>query len=120
MIKRELYDEALRLTTLKRISKNEVDRMVEIIRLFNPNYSVCVKCGAQIRHGQRILENWLRREEIIEDVLAAIEPNPEPQLITEIVAEIEVDEVEADKVGCMKCKRKAKTTTTTKTPRTKK
>lgn len=117
MIKRELYDEAKRLTELRNITKSEVDRMAEIIRIFNPNYSVCTKCGAQIRHGQRILQNWLNQVEIVEDVLAKIEPNPEPQLITEMVAEIEVDEEEAKKVGCSKCgKRKPKSTT----PKTKK
>ena len=108
MIKRELYDEAKNLATLRRMERYQVNRMVEIIHLFNPSYSVCVKCAAQIRHGQRLLLNWLDRVEIIEDVLLSIEPNPEPLLVKEADLELDVDVVEADKMGCQKCGGKRK------------
>ena len=101
------------------MERHEVVRMQEIINIFNPYYNVCTKCAAQIRHGQRLLQNWLSKEEIIEDVLLKIEPNPEPQLITESNLDIDVDVEEAEKVGCTKCRAKKKTieVTTTKTTR---
>jgi len=126
MITRETYNRIDYLINLRRVTTNEVVEIETFIRKFNPKYSVCKKCGAQIKHGQRILKNWLEQQEIIDEVLKTIEPNPEPQLVTESNFDGDVDIVEADKQGCTKCGgRKKKTTevTTTKTtrkPRTKK
>jgi hypothetical protein len=113
MIKREYYDRVFYLTQLKRVSRDEVKEMETIIRTFNDRFTLCSKCGAQIRHAQRILQNWLNQQEIIEDVISSIEPNPDPVLVKEANLDIDVDEVEAEKVGCLKCRSKKKTTTTT-------
>jgi hypothetical protein len=122
MIKREYYQRAFYLTQLKRISKEEVKEIETIIRTFNERFSLCSKCGAQIRHAQRILLNWLNQQEIIEDVIISIEPNDEPVLVKESNFDLNVDEVEAEKVGCSKCGSKNKTTTTktTRKPKLKK
>lgn len=113
MIKKEYYDRVLYLTQLKRVSKDEVKEIESIIRTFNERFSLCSKCGAQIKHAQRILLNWLNQQEVIEDVIASIEPNDEPVLVKESNFDIDVDDVEAKKVGCLKCRSKKKTTTTT-------
>jgi hypothetical protein len=113
MIKKEYYDRVLYLTQLKRVSKDEVKEIESIIRTFNERFSLCSKCGAQIKHAQRILTNWLNQQEVIEDVISSIEPNDEPVLVKESNFDIDVDEVEAEKVGCLKCRSKKKTTTTT-------
>jgi Zn ribbon nucleic-acid-binding protein len=122
MIKREYYDRVFYLTQLKRVSRDEVKEMEAIIRTFNDRFTLCSKCGAQIRHAQRILQNWLNQQEVIEDVIASIEPNPDPVLVKEANLDIDVDEVEAEKVGCLKCGSKNKTTTTktTRKPKLKK
>lgn len=121
MIKREYYQRAFYLTQLKRVSKEEVKEIETIIRTFNERFSLCSKCGAQIRHAQRILLNWLNQQEIIEDVIISIEPNDEPVLVKESNFDLNVDEVEAEKVGCSKCRSKNKTTTTktTRKPKSK-
>jgi len=98
MIKKEYYDRVLYLTQLKRVSKDEVKEMETIIRTFNERFSLCSKCGAQIRHAQRILTNWLSQQEVIEDVIASIEPNDEPVLVKESNFDIDVDDVEAEKL----------------------
>lgn len=118
MITQEVYDRGIYLTSLKRITTNEVLEMQDFIRRFNPKYSVCTKCGAQIKHGQRILKNWLEQQEIIDVVLKNIEPNPEPQLVTESNFDGGVDIVEAEKQGCTKCGGRNKTKTETTTPKT--
>ena len=121
MITQETYNRIDYLVNLRRVSTNDVLEMQDYIRKFNPKYSVCTKCGAQIKHGQRILKNWLEQQEIIDEVLKTIEPNPEPQLVVESNFDGGVDIVEADKQGCTKCggRNKTKTTevTTTKTTR---
>ncbi len=125
MIKREFYDRCKYLISLNRMTFSEVKEVETILQTnVNKSYSVCVKCRAQIKHAQVLLNNWLSSQEVIEDVIESIEPLEEPILVKEMVYEVEVDEEEADRVGCLKCKRKSKdpvtTTKTTRKPRTKK
>ena len=127
MIKKELYEKVKFLSELNKISSVQVNEIELIIKThITPKYSLCTKCRAQIRHAQVLLKNWLRDQEIIEDVISNAEVNPEPILLTDDEVSLEFDEESAKKEGCTKClskRKKTESTTTTKTkraPRTKK
>lgn len=109
MISRNLYNHIQSIIDLRRMSKEQAEEMQRIIReKINPKYSVCTKCGAQMKHGQQILRNYLNSQMILEDYLADVEPVVEDTVLEMPVPEPDVDVKEADKVGCTKCKRKAK------------
>jgi hypothetical protein len=104
MITQDIYDRMMRIATLKRFTSFDAKEMEELIRsTFNPSYKVCTYCHAQIKHGQKLMLNFLNTtqvegQELPQEVLFPTEP------------ELDVDIEEADKVGCTKCKRKRKTT----------
>jgi predicted transcriptional regulator len=106
MITRALYNKLHSLAIRQRFTKVDAEELQEAIRqTINPRYTVCLKCAQQLKHGQRIILNYLEQTQVIEDI---------PQVVEETIFEMaelptpEVDEVEADKVGCTKCKRKVK------------
>jgi hypothetical protein len=104
MITKALYDKLHNLATRQRFQKEDAEELQAAIQMFiNPRYSVCLKCSQQLKHGQRIIMNYLSTVQVIEDLPEVMEesvlemaPLPEP----------DVDIVEADKVGCTKCSRK--------------
>jgi hypothetical protein len=107
MITKEFKRHCEYLTSLRTMDRSQVMDMERIIKEnFNPSYSVCLKCRAQLSHGQRLLKNWLDKQEVVEDVIKTIEPNQEPVLVKESNFDIDVDIVEAEKSGCSKCKKK--------------
>lgn len=103
MISQELYDRLLRITKLNRFTSYDAREMEQLIRdTFNPQYTVCTHCPQQIKFGQRLIVNFLNTtqvegQELPEEVLFPSEP------------ELDVDVVEAEKVGCQKCKKKRQT-----------
>lgn len=109
MISRNLYNRILEISDLKRMSKDQALEMQSIIReKINPRYTVCTKCGAQMKHGQKILKNYLGSQTILEDYLADIQPVIEDTILDMPILDPDVDIVEAEKVGCTKCKSKKK------------
>ena len=106
MITKALYDKLNHLATLTRITTSDAKELQAAIKLYiNPTYSVCLRCVQQLKHGQRIIKNYLANVEVIENIPPVVEETLMDEIIP-LVAEPEVDEVEADKVGCTKCKRK--------------
>jgi hypothetical protein len=106
MITRAFYDKLHNLATRQRFTKVDAEELQEVIRqTINPKYSVCLKCAQQLKHGQRIILNFLQQTQVIEDL---------PQVVEETIFEMAelpmpaVDEVEAEKVGCTKCGRAKK------------
>ena len=101
MIKQETYDQMFRIANLNRFTSHDAREMERLIRqTFNPQYSVCPSCPQQIKHGQKQILIFLEKTQVL---------SPEEELLFPSTPELEVDEVEADKAGCSKCKRKAKT-----------
>jgi hypothetical protein len=101
MIKQETYDQMFRIANLNRFTSHDAREMERLIReTFNPQYAVCTHCPQQIKHGQKLILNFLEQAQVL---------TPEEELLFPSTPELEVDEVEADKAGCSKCKRKAKT-----------
>lgn len=101
MITQETYDQMFRIANLNRFTSWDAKEMERLIRTtFNPQYSVCTHCPQQIKHGQKLILNFLEQATII---------SPEEEILFPSTPEIEVDIVEADKAGCSKCKRKGKT-----------
>lgn len=108
MITRAYYDKMIYFVNLTRLTPQDVEEMESAIRItFNPSYTVCRKCRAAIQHGQKMIRNWLQTQEVIEDIELMVDT--EEPLFNMAIPEIIVDEVEADKVGCQKCRRKNKT-----------
>lgn len=103
MITKALYDKLYSLATRQRFTKVDAEELQETIRqTISPQYTVCLKCAQQLKHGQRIILNYLESVQVIEDLPQVVEETmfemaelPEPQ----------VDMVEAEKVGCTKCGR---------------
>lgn len=59
MITEEKEQEIVRLINLKKTSKEDVKKMVEICKeLIDKKMSICSHCVAQIRYGQKRLSNW--------------------------------------------------------------
>ena len=100
MISQEVYDRMVRITKLTRFKSFDAKEMEQLIRsTFNPNYTVCTHCPQQIKQGQKQIVNFLNitqveGQELTQEVLFPSEP------------EMDVDVVEAEKVGCQKCKKK--------------
>lgn len=106
MITRALYDRLHQLATLTRFNQNDAKELQLVIQKFiNPKYSVCLKCVQQLKHGQKIILNYINSVQIIEDITNSV---IEPTLLTEPLPDPIVDEEEAVKVGCSKCGRKKK------------
>jgi hypothetical protein len=106
MITRALYDKFHKLATMARFTNEDARELQAAIQMYiNPSYSVCLRCVQQLRHGQKIINNWLSTQQIIEDLPQVREEN-----VLEMVElpEPDVDIVEAEKVGCTKCSRKKK------------
>ena len=104
MITQALYNKLHTLATKQRFQREDAEELQAAVRMYiNPQYSVCLRCAQQLKHGQRIILNYLNAVEVIENL---------PQVVEETIFEMaplpepDVDEVEADKVGCTKCKRK--------------
>ena len=106
MITRALYNKLHSLAIRQRFTKVDAEELQEAIRqTISPRYTVCLKCAQQLKHGQRIILNYLQSVQVIEDI---------PQVVEETIFEMaelpepEVDMVEAEKVGCTKCGRSKK------------
>lgn len=106
MITRALYNKLETLANASRFTKQDAEELQEAIRqMINPRYTVCLKCVQQLKHGQKIIRNYLSTVQVIEDLPLVVE---ETVLEMESLPEPDVDIVEADKVGCVKCSRKKK------------
>lgn len=104
MISRELYDKLLGYSKLVRISTVQAREMESLVRsTINPNFVLCTKCPAQIKHGQRLITNYLNTVQVYDEELS----EPEPLFDFKAI-EVDVDIEEAEKVGCTKCKSKRK------------
>ena len=107
MITKEHYNNLYRLATIQRFTREDSQQLQYAIKTsINPSYSVCLKCRAQLKHGQKILMNYLNSVEVIEQLPSVIE---EPSEIIPFEPAIEVDLKEADNLGCVKCKKKTTT-----------
>jgi hypothetical protein len=107
MISQQLYDKLYELANLRRITYEQAKELQQYIQEhINPRYSVCLRCSQQLKHGQRLVTNYLSQVEVIESFAGTIKEETLMDEIMPMVPELEVDEVEADKVGCTKCKRK--------------
>lgn len=81
-----LKNEVLRLINLTSTNKYDVNSMINIIRNnFDPTFSVCVHCVAQIKFAQTQLLNWYNSVNVEQPIIA---PEPPPS------------------TGCQKCKKK--------------
>lgn len=106
MITQQNYDRLHHLATVRKITMQEVVEMESSIRVYiNPRYSVCKRCIQQIKHGQKMLLHYLENVEVIENYKVIYDEPLMDELIP-ITAEPEVDIVEAEKVGCTKCRKK--------------
>jgi hypothetical protein len=109
MITQSLYDRLNYLATLKRITTPDARELESAIRLYiNPRYTVCHRCVQQLKHGQRMLLNYLSQTEVIEQLPKVVDETLMDEIIP-FAGEPDVDIVEAEKVGCAKCKSKRKT-----------
>lgn len=105
MITQALYNKLHTLATKQRFTKVDAEELQEVVRTYiNPRYSVCLKCSQQLKHGQKIILNYLASVQVIEAI---------PEVLEESIFEMpslepDVDEVEAEKVGCVKCRSKKK------------
>jgi hypothetical protein len=107
MITRALYNKLETLATKQRFQREDAEELQSAIRThISPSYSVCLRCAQQLKHGQKIIRNYLSTVQVIEDLPSVVE-----ETIFEMaeLPEPDVDIVEADKVGCTKCSRKKKT-----------
>lgn len=106
MITQALYNKLHTLATKQRFTKVDAEELQEVVRTYiNPRYSVCLKCSQQLKHGQKIILNYLASVQVIESIPEVLE---ESILEMEALPEPDVDEVEAEKVGCVKCRSKKK------------
>ena len=107
MITQALYDKLHHLATLQRITHDTAKELQAAIQLYiNPSYSVCLRCAQQLKHGQKLILNYLAKVEILDNLAGTAK---QIELLEEDdVADPVVDMVEAEKVGCSKCGRKKK------------
>lgn len=106
MITQALYDKFHNLATMSRFTNEDARELQAAIQMYiNPSYSVCLRCVQQLKHGQKVILNWLSTQQIIENLPQVMEEN-----VLEMVElpEPDVDVVEAQKVGCTKCSQKRK------------
>jgi hypothetical protein len=104
MITQALHNKLHTLATKQRFNTQDAEELQAVIREnINPRYSVCLRCAQQLKHGQKVILNWLSAQEIIENIPMVVE-----ETIFEMpeLPELVVDEVEAEKVGCTKCRKK--------------
>jgi hypothetical protein len=107
MITQALYDKMMYFVNLRRFTPQDAREMEAAIKLvFNPSFTLCIQCPAQIEHAQKMIKNWLSDKTIMEDVRLMVED--EEPLFDMPTPETIVDIIEADKVGCQKCNRKKK------------
>ncbi len=105
MITQAFYDKMNYFVQLRRFTPEDALEMQAAIRTtFNPTFTICTHCRAAIQHAQLMIRNWLKEQTIIEDVRPMVET--EEPLFDMALPQTIVDEVEADKQGCQKCKRK--------------
>lgn len=108
MITRTHYDNLHRIATLQRFTLKDANELQYAIQhTINSSYSVCLKCKQQLKHGQKLILNYLNSVEVIDELPSVID---EPSEIIPFEPAIEVDVKEADKLGCVKCKSKKSTT----------
>jgi len=106
MITESLYNRLNYLATLKKITTPDARELESAIKLYiNPRYSVCHRCVQQLKHGQKMLLHYLSQVQVIEQFPKVVEETLMDEIIP-LTAEPDVDEVEAEKVGCAKCKKK--------------
>ena len=106
MITESLYNRLNYLATLKKITTPDARELESAIKLYiNPRYTVCHRCVQQLKHGQRLLLNYLSQTQVIEELPKVVEETLMDEMIP-LTAAPDVDEVEAEKVGCDKCKKK--------------
>ena len=105
MISQQLYDKLYELANLRKITYEQAKELQQYIQEhINPRYSVCLRCAQQLKHGQRLVTNYLSQVEVIESFAGTIKEDTLLDELMPLPAPV-VDEVEADKVGCAKCKR---------------
>lgn len=106
MITQALYNKLHNLATKQRFQREDAEELQAVVRQYiNPNYAVCLRCAQQLKHGQKIILNYLSSVEVLESIPPVMEQSI---LNMEELPEPDVDIVEADKVGCVKCSRKKK------------
>ena len=89
MITKETYDKLYSLATEQRFTnERSLELQTAIQTYINTTYSVCLRCVQQLKHGQKIILNYLSNVVVSDGV--------KPDL------DIKVDEV---KEPCAKCKR---------------
>jgi hypothetical protein len=114
MITRAQKEEMLRIANLQKFTQEDAKTMESLIRMFHPTYEVCTHCVAQIKWGQQQLINYVNMQQVVEDVTEQMLEEGKPLVETEEPllnfdpVEPTVDIVEADRVGCAKCKRARK------------
>jgi hypothetical protein len=104
MITQALYNKLQTLATKQRFNTQDAEELQAVIREnINPRYSVCLRCAQQLKHGQKVILSWLSTQEIIENIPEVME---ESVLEMPEIPEPDIDLVEAEKVGCTKCRKK--------------
>lgn len=104
MITQALYNKLQTLATKQRFNTQDAEELQAVIREnINPRYSVCLRCAQQLKHGQKVILTWLSTQEIIENIPEVME---ESVLEMPEIPEPDIDLVEAEKVGCTKCRKK--------------
>ena len=107
MITQAYYDKMNYFTTLRRFTHEDaLEMQAAIQQTFNPTYTLCTHCPAQIEHGQLMIKNWLKEQSVFESIVPLVDTE-EPLFDFEDPTTT-VDIVEADKVGCTKCGRNKK------------
>jgi len=103
MITKILYDRLYRLATLRRFTTEDAKELQAVIQSqINSSYSVCLRCAAQLKHGQKIILNYLNSVQVLDELPSVVEP----VLLTDVLPDPEVDVEEAVKSGCAKCGKK--------------
>jgi hypothetical protein len=106
MITKSLYDRLNYLATLKKITVPDARELEAAIQLYiDPRYVVCHRCIQQIKHGQNMLIHYLGQTQVIEELPKVVEETLMDEMIP-LTAEPDVDVIEAEKVGCDKCRKK--------------
>jgi len=111
MITRAQKEEMLRIANLQKFTPEDAATMESLIKTFYPSYKHCSYCIAQIKWGQQQLINYVNMQQVQEEVTEQMLEEGKPLVEAEEPVldfkpvEPTVDIIEADKVGCSKCKR---------------
>ena len=98
MITQQKSKQIQRLLNILRWEATDLYELEAIVREhLDPNYTVCGHCQAQLRHILVRLREWYMAQQVYDN-----QPLEEPV----VEPSVEVDVVEAQKVGCDKCRRK--------------